>query len=231
MNRTNYYPQQPLSLWNNNPVLVQLLGLSPVLAISTSITKGLALGMASVLVLLLSSVTVNLLKHQINQSWRWLWFGIIAAAATSFADLVMQFYFFPLSKELGIYLPLICCNVMILLRLESSLRTKNLAKVVIDNLIIGFGFLIIILLLAAIREALSTGGILSNLDLLRPKFLGPSIDDNENQRELLRFARLPPAAFIILGLIIAAKNLINSKRIITSSKIEIKTSNTKRERV
>ena len=231
MSKANYYSQQSPSIWNNNPVLVQLLGLSPVLAISTSFTTGLALGIASMFVLLLSSVVVSLCKHQIAHSWRWLWFGIIAAVATSIIDLIVQLYFFALSKELGIYLSLICCNVVILMRLEASLQTRKLAKVVIDNLIVGFGFLVAILLLATIREALSTGTIFSNLDLLRPKFLNLSIEDNANQEKLFSFAKLPPAAFIILGLIIATKNLIDSKRRIRSSNIKIDTQAAKRARV
>ena len=200
------------SLWQNNPVLVQLLGLSPVLAVSTTIVNGAGLGIATLIVLILSCLTVSIAKSYINASWRFFWYLFILATFTTVVDILMQWLYFPLYKELGIYIPLIACNYAILLRMEIKAYVSPWNLAMSDAAKTGAAFLLAILMLATLREFIATGSILKDLQLLIPSpLLGENDSALATTGELLRFAELQPAALILLGLIIGIKNFIDSK--------------------
>jgi electron transport complex protein RnfE len=203
------------SLWHNNTVVVQLLGLSPVLAVSTSAINGLVLGLATVLVLLFSCAAASLYGSRINQTWRLLWFLCIMAFFTTFVDFFLQWQYSSLYSRLGIYLPLICCNSAILVRMEMFARNSKLGDTLLDAAVTGAGFLGIIMTLAIAREFLTTGMVFANLDLLVPLLSNP--DSNMSAYSVTKdvnFITLAPGALIGLGLLIAIKNLIDSKQVL-----------------
>lgn len=198
-------------LWDANPALVQLLGLSPLLAVSTSVVNGLGLGAATLLVVAASGATISLLRRQLSGVVRvpaWL---LIIASFTTGAELLMQACAYPLYQSLGIFVPLIVANGMILSRAESFASKNPPLPTVLDGLAMGVGFALALLVMGAIREIVGSGTLFANLDLL----LGPTASDW--QLTILggdyRFPLLllPPGAFLVAGLLIALKNRIDGR--------------------
>ena len=190
--------------------MVQLLGLSPVLAISTTVANGLGLGISTALVMLLSSFTVSMLRTTINRQWRYVWYLAITASYTTILDILLQWFYFPLHRELGIYVPLICCNFAVLLRLEVYAFGHHWRSSIKDAAVTGSGFIAALVVLSGLREYIGTGTLMSNWQLLLPTSISAGlIEDSSSAGELFNFALLLPAAFILLGLLVAGKNLIN----------------------
>ncbi|WOJ93527.1 electron transport complex subunit E [Congregibacter variabilis] len=196
-------------LWKNNPAIVQLLGLCPLLAVTGSVVNALGLGIATCLVLVTSNTAVSLIRNVTSDAVRLPTFVMIIAAAVTCIELLMQAYSYELYEILGIFLPLITTNCVILGRADGFARKNPVLPAMYDGFIMGLGFTLILLLLGALRELSGTGAIFANMDLL----FGPSAADwkmvafDDYQPFLL--AILPPGAFIFTGLIIALKNLID----------------------
>lgn len=207
MSELEYRARKNQSLWQNNPVLVQLLGLSPVLAVSTTLVNGIGLGIATFIVMLLSCVSVSLLQSQLNSNWRFTWFLIIMASYTTVIDLLMQWLYFPLYKQLGIYVPLICCNIAILIRMEVRASSSHWKLAAFDAGKSGAAYFLAIVLLAGLRELVAQGTLFSNWQLLMPSTLLVDTSPTSMQPNPgFGFASLQPMAFILLGIIVAAKN-------------------------
>ncbi len=198
-------------LWKNNPAIVQLLGLCPLLAVTGSVVNALGLAAATTLVLICSNTAVSLIRNIVSDAVRLPAFVMIIASAVSCIELLMQAYAFELYQILGIFLPLITTNCVILGRADGFASRHGLAPAFYDGLIMGTGFGLVLVLLGALRELLGTGALFANMDLL----FGPGaahwklvvVDDYQN----FLLAILPPGAFIFTGLIIALKNLIDSQ--------------------
>lgn len=198
-------------LWNNNPAFVQLLGLCPLLATSTTIVNGLAMGLATTTVLLLSALLVSLLRHRIEESVRLPTFMLIIAGSVTAVELLMKAYLFELYLALGIFIPLIVTNCIIIGRAEAFSSKHAVRDALLDALIMGIGFTWVIALLGAIREVLAKGTLFSGLDML----LGASFHDNYWQiinPQTFLLAALPAGAFIIFGLMLAVKQWIDNIR-------------------
>ena len=198
-------------LWKNNPALVQLLGLCPLLAVTASVVNALGLAAATLFVLVTSNLCVSLIRNVVTESIRLPAFVLIIAAAVTGTELLMQAYAYELYQILGIFLPLITTNCVILGRADAFAAKNSVAPAVADGFMMGMGFGLVLLVLGAIRELLGTGAVFANMDLL----LGPMAADwtlvvAEDYAGLL-LAILPPGAFIITGLLIAAKNVIDSR--------------------
>ena len=198
-------------LWNNNPALVQVLGLCPLLAVSGSVVNGLGMGIATVAVLTGSNIAVSLIRKQITDAVRLPAFVMIIAAITTCVQLIMQAFAFELYEVLGIFIPLIVTNCTIIGRAEAFASKNTVSASAIDGFMMGMGFLAILVTLGAMREALGQGTLFANMNIL----LGENFADSkivliENYKNFL-FAILPPGAFMGLGLIIAAKNIIDKR--------------------
>jgi electron transport complex protein RnfE len=198
-------------LWKNNPALVQLLGLCPLLAVTASVVNALGLAAATLFVLVTSNLCVSLIRNVVTESIRLPAFVLIIAAAVTGTELLMQAYAYELYQILGIFLPLITTNCVILGRADAFAAKNSVAPAVADGFMMGMGFGLVLLVLGAIRELLGTGAVFANMDLL----LGPMAADwtlvvAEDYTGLL-LAILPPGAFIITGLLIAAKNVIDTR--------------------
>ena len=198
-------------LWKNNPAIVQLLGLCPLLAVTGSVVNALGLGVATCFVLMTSNTAVSVIRNVTSDAVRLPTFVMIIAASVTCIELLMQAYAYELYQILGIFLPLITTNCVILGRADGFARKNPILPSLYDGFIMGVGFGVILLLLGALRELIGTGAIFANMDLL----FGPGAANwkivlfADYQPFLL--AILPPGAFIFTGLLIALKNLIDAQ--------------------
>ena len=193
-------------LWKNNPALVQLLGLCPLLAVSASVVNSLGLALAPLFVLTTSNLCVSLVRNVVSDTIRLPVFVMIIAAAVTAIELLMQAYTYELYQILGIFLPLITTNCVILGRADAFAAKNPVLPALYDGFIMGVGFGAVLVVLGAIRELLGTGGLFANMQLL----FGEGARDwhwvlSESYPKLL-LAILPPGAFIVTGFLIAGKN-------------------------
>ncbi len=198
-------------MWNNNVALVQLLGLCPLLAVTGTVINGLGLGLATLLTLVASNVTVSIIRHWVRPEVRVPVFVLIIASVVTTIELTMSAYFHDLYLVLGIFIPLIVTNCSILARAEAYASKNKLLPSAMDGFMMGIGFLGVLVLLGAMREALGRGTLLADAHLMFGEAARNwTIVLVEDYSGLL-LAILPPGAFIGLGLIIAMKNVIDKK--------------------
>ena len=196
-------------LWTNNSALVQLLGLCPMLAVTGTVVNALGLGLATMVVLVGSNAAVSLIRNYVTDSIRLPAFVMIIASLTTCAELLMQAFTYELYQVLGIFIPLIVTNCIILGRADAFARKNRLIPSILDGLSMSLGFLLVLLLLGAMREVIGQGTLFTNMQLI----FGESarswqLQVFENYPNFL-FAVLPPGAFVGLGLLIALKNVID----------------------
>jgi Na+-translocating ferredoxin:NAD+ oxidoreductase subunit E len=199
-------------LRDQNPGLVQLLGLCPLLAVSTSLATGLGLGLATLAVITASNAAASLVGRALPAEIRIAVFVVLIAALVTAVELSFAAWMPALHAALGIFLPLIVTNCLLLARAEAFASRHNLPRAVLDGLAMGAGFLLVLVALGATRELIGRGSIGADLVLL----FGPVAQDFglrafDEQRGLL-FALLPPGAFILLGLMVAAHNARRAAR-------------------
>jgi electron transport complex protein RnfE len=198
-------------LWRNNTALVQLLGLCPLLAVSGTVVNALGLGIATTLVLAGSNVTVSLIRNLVRPELRIPSFVLVIASFVTAVELLMQAYLYDLYLVLGIFIPLIVTNCVIIARAESFASKNNVWRSLLDGLAMGLGFTAVLLLLGAIREILGHGTLLAQAELMfgeGAEWLTITLIDDYRGYLL---AILPPGAFLGLGLLIALKNVIDKR--------------------
>ncbi len=210
MNNASLYQLTLDGLWKNNPVLVQLLGLCPLLAVTDSTVKALGLSGATLFVLVVSNTSVSLIRTVVADNIRLTVFIMIIAAAVTVTDLLMQAYSYELYQILGIFLPLITTNGIIAGRADSFACKNSISAALSDGFFMGLGFSAVMVLMGTIRELLGTGALFADMQLL----FG---DGAESWRwELLHIdypllaAVSPPGAFLVAGCLIALKNQIDT---------------------
>ena len=186
-------------LYKQNPVFVLLLGMCPALAITASVQNAAGMGVATALVLLASTTAASSLKSLIPPKIRTITYLLIIAALTSVADMLLRTYFPGLSEGLGIFVPLIAVNCIILNRAEGFASENGTVKTVLDGLGMGAGFTLALILVAAVREILGSGSLAG-----LPLFGG-------NAQPAAMFL-LPPGALLTLGLLLALLNMLNNRR-------------------
>jgi len=197
-------------LWKNNPALVQLLGLCPLLAVTATITNGLGLGLATTLVLIGSNTTVSIIRNWVPSEIRIPIFVMIIAAFVTIVQLLMNAYTFTLYQALGIFIPLIVTNCAIIGRAEAYASKNTVGKSAFDGLMMGLGFTLVLVLLGAMRELLGYGTLFDGANLLLGDWATSlKITVFETDSPFL-LAILPPGAFLCMGLLIALKNLLDS---------------------
>ena len=196
-------------LWKNNPAIVQLLGLCPLLAVTGSVVNAIGLGLATIMVLVISNTSVSLIRNVVSDAVRLPTFVMIIAAAVTCIELFMQAFTYELFQILGIFLPLITTNCVILGRADGFAAKNSLRPALYDGFIMGMGFAAVLIVLGGMRELAGTGALFANMDLL----FGPMAADWKvvvlPNYEPFLLAILPPGAFIFTGLIIVLKNLID----------------------
>ena len=205
----NYADITRNGLWDNNPALVQLLGLCPLLGVSNSVVNSIGLGLATIFVLVASNTFVSIFKNVTPAAIRLPTFVMIIAAAVTCIELLMQAYTYELYEILGIFLPLITTNCLILGRADGFACKNTVSASIYDGLMMGIGFALALYLLGAMRELIGTGALFANMDLLfGPAAVDWKITFSADYPQFL-LAILPPGAFILTGLIIAGKNFID----------------------
>lgn len=177
-----------------NPVFVLLLGLCPALGVTTSAINGLGMGLATTFVLVMSNLVVSIIKNLIPSKVRIPSFIVIIASFVTIVDLTMNAYLPSLHKELGLFIPLIVVNCLVLGRAEAFASKNNIGSSLIDGMGMGLGFSLALMLLGAVREILGSGAIFG-ITLI--------------EGDLMLAFVLAPGAFIGLGYLIALNRRIN----------------------
>lgn len=196
-------------LWKNNPALVQLLGLCPLLAVTGTVTNALGLGLATILVLVGSNISVSLIRNHVSEAVRLPAFVMIIASFTTVTELLMQAFTYELYLILGIFIPLIVTNCVILGRADAFASKNPVSHSALDGFMMGLGFTIILMLLGALREVVGQGTLFANMDLIFGEAaISWKIEIFKDYPNFL-FAILPPGAFVGMGLLIAVKNKID----------------------
>jgi len=182
-----------------NPVFVMALGLCPTLAVSTSVQNAIGMGAAATFVLVFSNIFISLIKNLIPSQVRIPCFILVIASFVTIVDMAMEAYVPPLHKSLGIFIPLIVVNCIILGRAEAFASKNGVFKSMLDGLGMGFGFMLAIMVIALIREFLGVGTIL-DIRIL-PTSYKPMVA-----------AILPPGAFVTIGLLMGLLNILQNKK-------------------
>lgn len=210
MSDSNYNEISKNGLWNNNVALVQLLGLCPLLAVTGTVINGLGLGLATLLTLVLSNSVVSIIRHWVRPEVRVPVFVMIIASVVTAIELSMNAWLYELYTVLGIFIPLIVTNCGILARAEAFASKNSLLPSIMDGLMMGIGFTLVLVTLGAIREILGYGTLFSNAHLMFGEMARDwTLVFVEDYAGFL-LAILPPGAFIGMGLIIALKNVIDN---------------------
>lgn len=198
-------------LWDNNPALVQLLGLCPLLAVSSTITNALGLGIATMLVLMASNFSISLVRNNVPKEVRIPIFVMIIAALVTCVQLLINAYAYGLYLSLGIFIPLIVTNCIIIGRAEAFASKNPPLVALLDGLWMGMGMTIVLTTLGALREILGKGTLFDGADLLLGKWAHVLRIELFHLDNSFLLALLPPGAFIGVGFMIATKNMINQK--------------------
>lgn len=197
-------------VWKNNTGVVQILGLCPILAISTNLVNAVSLGLATVLVMALSNFVISMLRNFIPFEIRIPVFILIIAALVTAVDLAINAWLHALYLVLGIFIPLIVTNCIVLARVE-AFAAKNPERLsLVDGLGMGIGLTLVLGVLGAVREIIGSGTLGSGLDMIIPGAKALQILPADYPGFLL--AILPPGAFFTLGLLIAGKNWLDQRR-------------------
>ncbi len=196
-------------LWKNNPGLVQLLGLCPLLAVTSTVVNALGLGLATLFVLVCSNISVSAIQHWVPKEIRIPIFVLIIAAFVTCVQLLMNAYAFGLYASLGIFLPLIVTNCAIIGRAEAFASKNPIKLAAFDGLMMGIGFLLVLVILGGIREVLGQGTLFYGADLLLGSWASALYVEVFQLDSQFLLAILPPGAFIAMGFLIAIKNAID----------------------
>ncbi len=184
-------------LIDENPTFVQLIGMCPTLAVTTSLVNGIGMGLSATLVLIFSNVVISLIRKLIPSKVRIACYIAVIATFVTMIDLLLQAYFPSLSDSLGLFIPLIVVNCIIFARAEAFASKNGVVKSAIDGLGMGLGFTVALSIISAVREILGSGTI-----------LGISIGLSTPATVMI----LPPGGFLTLGLILGIINIIREKR-------------------
>ena len=199
-------------LWGNNVVFAQMLALCPLLAVTGTATNGLGMGLATTAVMIISGVSVALLRNAITPEVRIPAFVLIIAAIVTLVDMAMNAWLHELYKVLGLFIPLIVTNCAILGRAEAFASKESAGAALFDGLMMGVGFTWALTLLGACREILGSGTLFANASLLLgDPFAFMEMTVIPDYRGFLLFV-LPPGGFLVLGFLLAGKRVIETRR-------------------
>jgi electron transport complex protein RnfE len=209
---SNYRELMQQGLWRNNPGLVQLLGLCPLLATSSSLTNALGLGLATMLVLASTNLMISLVRNQVPAEIRIPVFVMIIAAVVTAIEQLMHAYTFALYQSLGIFIPLIVTNCIVIGRAEAFASKNPPLVAIFDGLMMGAGFCLVLVALGAIREILGQGTLFAGAETLLGSWASVLKINVYQADSHFLLAILPPGAFLVLGLLIAGKNALDLRK-------------------
>ena len=196
-------------VWKQNTSLVQILGLCPLLAVTTNLVNGVMLSLATIIVMAVSGDAVASLRNLIPHEIRIPVFVLIIASLVTVVDLLFNAYFHQLYLVLGIFIPLIVTNCIVLARVEAYANKNPPLHSLADGVFMGTGMLWTLALLGGLRELIGNGTLFAGIDMVIPGAGALQLLPSEYPGFLLTM--LPPGAFIVLGCLIAWKNWIEAR--------------------
>jgi electron transport complex protein RnfE len=194
----NSFKELIKGLVHENPTFVLMLGLCPTLAVSVSLINGLGMGVAATFVIIFSNILIAVLKDVIPDKVRIPCYIVVIATFVTITELVMKAYFPPLNRALGIYVPLIVVNCIVLGRAEAFASKNKILNSLMDGIGMGIGFTLALLLISGIRELLGTG-----------KLFGYNVFNNF---EPVLVIAMPSGALLVIGLLLGFFNLLKEKK-------------------
>lgn len=198
-------------LWDNNAVFAQQLALCPLLAVTTTATNGLGMGLSTTVVMVITGLVVSLFREVVTQEVRIPVFILLIATTVTVTDMVMNAFLHDLYKVLGLFIPLIVTNCVILGRAEAFASRNKVLPAMFDGLMMGLGFTLVLVVLGASREILGSGTLFANASLLLGQafaFLELTIIPNYKGYLIMI---LPPGGFLMVGFLMAGKRLIDAR--------------------
>lgn len=212
MSDVSYRELAVQGLWKNNPGLVQILGMCPMMAISNTVVNSLGLAMATILTMVVSNGLASAIRHWVRPEVRLPVFVMVVASVVTVIELWMNAYLNMLYHVLGIFLPLIVTNCIVIARVEGFAARNPVLPSLYDGLMMGLGFGLVLVALGVIRELLGFGTLLANAQqLFGPMAANWTIHVLPEQAHFL-LAILPPGAFMALAILIAIKQAIEQRR-------------------
>lgn len=199
-------------LWNNNVVFAQMLALCPTLAVTSSATNGLGMGLASTAVLLLSNIIISSVRQFVSAEVRIPVYIVLIATLVTLVDMSLNAWAHELYKVLGLFIALIVVNCAILGRAEAFASKNSVADAALDGLMMGIGFTLSLVVIGGVREIFGSGTLFANAHLL----LGPAFSFLEMtivpEYKGFLLMILPPGGFMVVGLLLAAKRVLDQRR-------------------
>jgi electron transport complex protein RnfE len=186
-------------IWENNPVFTLLLGMCPTLGVTSSVENGIGMGVATAFVLVMSNLVVSMLKNVIPKKMRIPCFIVIIASFVTIVEMLTQAYAPSLYKSLGLFIPLIVVNCIVLGRAEAFAYKNNVFISIIDGLGMGIGFTLALAMMGLVREVLGGGSV-----------FGVALFGQHFNPALIMI--MPPGAFLTLGFLLAFKNYLKLKQ-------------------
>lgn len=199
-------------LWKQNPGVVQLLGLCPTLAVTSTLVNGLSLGLATTLVMAAANGSISPVRRWVPDEVRVPVFILVIAALVTMIDLSIHAFAAPLHKVLGIFIPLIVVNCIVLARVEAFAAKNAPTPSIVDGLAMGLGLTLVLTLLGGMREVVGVGTLFSGIDLALGPAAKPLVLTLIPEYHGFLLAILPPGAFIGLALLIAGRNWLERRR-------------------
>ncbi|HEX5127224.1 MAG TPA: electron transport complex subunit E [Rhodocyclaceae bacterium] len=196
-------------IWKQNTGLVQLLGMCPILAVSTSFVNAVSLGLATTLVMGLSNAVVAALRNLIPYEIRIPVFILVIASLVTMIDLAFNAWLHSLYLVLGIFIPLIVTNCIVLARVEAFAAKNGPLSSFVDGAAMGMGLVLVLAVLGSVREIVGTGAVFNGIEMIVPSASAIHIMPSEYPGFLI--AILPPGAFVTLGCLIAGKNWLDAR--------------------
>jgi electron transport complex protein RnfE len=206
-------------LWRENPVFVQVLGMCPVLAVTNTARNALAMGLATMFVLVMSNMAISSVRRWIPKQVRIATFILIIASFVTIVDYVIQAISLDLHKALGAFISLIVVNCVILGRAEAFASRQPVPAALADGIAHGLGFAAVLIVLGGLRELLGYGGLLTDIDTLISPAAQELATVTSHQQTGLLLAILPPGAFIGLAILIALRHAL-ARRMAATGRIE-----------
>ncbi len=198
-------------LWGNNVVLAQNIALCPLLAVTSTATNGLGMGIATTAVLIASNALISLIRSFIPNEVRIPAFIVLIATIVTLVDMSMNAYLHELYKVLGLFIPLIVVNCAVLARAESFASKNSILPSIVDGLFMGIGFTVALVALGGMREIIGSGTLFSGASLLLGQnfaFLEMTIIPHYKGVLLMI---LPPGGFVAMGFLIVGKRLLDNR--------------------
>ena len=199
------------ALWRENPSLTKLMGICPIIAMSSSVSIAIGLGLATLIVIITSNIIASAIRQQLNLATRVPSLIFIIATMVTALEMLMQVSFYGLFELLGVFLPLIVVNQIVLMSAESSASQKSLSNSVLDGFLTGLGFLLVLVLISSIRELIGNGSLFDNMEVLFGSVAKDWVIHPFGNNFQFRLLLMPPGALLIFGVVIATKNAFSKK--------------------